>query len=309
MRGHRRRVLYEDALKHLYNCEIDGHSPTLQSLAGQLNSSIDATARVVSSLEGKRLLEFKGEVFELTKKGREYAVHVVRAHRLWEAYLAEETGLAEIEWHGQAERQEHKLSPAQADELAAQLGNPKYDPHGDPIPQTAGTAKAAVGISALRMESGDKGRIVHLEDEPESVYARLVQLRIHRGMEIQVLSRTGETLSFLIEDRKIELDSVAAANITVEPVEDEGTDFSSVRRLSELHPGDQGEVVIVSRAARAVERRRFMDLGILPGTIVEAELTGPGGDPSAYRIRGALIALRREQADHIFVNPVQRTAA
>jgi Fe2+ transport system protein FeoA len=46
----------------------------------------------------------------------------------------------------------------------------------------------------------------------------------------------------------------------------------------------------------------MMDLGILPGTIIEAELESPGGDPTAYRIRGALIALRREQAELIRIN-------
>jgi Fe2+ transport system protein FeoA len=53
----------------------------------------------------------------------------------------------------------------------------------------------------------------------------------------------------------------------------------------------------------------MMDLGILPGTTISAETVSPGGDPTAYRIRGALIALRREQADLIRINPPQEATA
>jgi DtxR family Mn-dependent transcriptional regulator len=72
-------------------------------------------------------------------------------------------------------------------------------------------------------------------------------------------------------------------------------------RLSSLMPGEAGEVAGISRACHGPERRRLMDLGILPGTPIEAEMSSPSGDPTAYRVRGALIALRREQADLIHV--------
>ena len=76
-------------------------------------------------------------------------------------------------------------------------------------------------------------------------------------------------------------------------------------RLTCLAPGDAAEVVGISRACRGPERRRFMDLGILPGTQIRAEMRSPGGDPTAYIIRGALIALRREQSDLIKVKRVE----
>jgi Fe2+ transport system protein FeoA len=50
------------------------------------------------------------------------------------------------------------------------------------------------------------------------------------------------------------------------------------------------------------QRRRLLDLGLVPGTLVEAELSGAGGDPVAYRIRGALIALRKDQSRWIQVD-------
>ena len=62
-----------------------------------------------------------------------------------------------------------------------------------------------------------------------------------------------------------------------------------------------GRVLNIARTSRGSERRRFMDLGILPGTVITAEIASPSGDPTAYRIRDALIALRREQAELIRV--------
>jgi len=60
---------------------------------------------------------------------------------------------------------------------------------------------------------------------------------------------------------------------------------------------------------RKHERRRLMDLGILPGTLIEAVLRSPGGDPTAYRVRGALIALREEQSRWIYISRNVQEAA
>ena len=74
----------------------------------------------------------------LTPDGRREALRVIRIHRLWERYLADETGLDAREWHAHAERREHGTSDQQAEALAATLGHPRYDPHGDPIPTPSG---------------------------------------------------------------------------------------------------------------------------------------------------------------------------
>jgi len=60
-------------------------------------------------------------------------------------------------------------------------------------------------------------------------------------------------------------------------------------------------VVGIAAGCRGPERRRLLDLGVIPGTVVAAEMRSPAGDPVAYRIRGALVALRREQADLIHI--------
>ena len=72
-------------------------------------------------------------------------------------------------------------------------------------------------------------------------------------------------------------------------------------RLSELKPGQKATVRAVSLTLPTHERRRLMDLGILPGVVIEAVMRSAGGDPTAYQIRGTLIALRQEQSRWIQV--------
>lgn len=75
--------------------------------------------------------------------------------------------------------------------------------------------------------------------------------------------------------------------------------------LNGLGIGEQGEVVNISNDCQDKARHRLLDLGILPGTMMTAELVSPSGDPTAYRVRGSLIALRREQACWITVKRIK----
>lgn len=146
------RILFEDALKHLYKCEADQVQASVQSLAGQLGVSVDRTAQILSDLQEHGLVELTGETFPLTTSGREYGLHMVRAHRLWERYLADRTGVSEIEWHGRAEIREHEISPEQADRLWAKLGYPTHDPHGDPLTLGEGDFPQIPGMTLLSLD-------------------------------------------------------------------------------------------------------------------------------------------------------------
>ena len=76
----------------------------------------------------------------------------------------------------------------------------------------------------------------------------------------------------------------------------------SLRRLSSLALNEVAVVSDISPACRGPERRRLLDLGLVPGTTVKAEFASPAGDPVAYRVRGALIALRAQQAEMIHIH-------
>jgi len=300
-----RQVQREDALKHIHRCQRHGRTPTLEGLAGATQVSTNDAAELLSELERHDLVQLEGESFRLTPRGRDYALHIIRAHRLWERYLADETGFAREEWHDRADRAEHSLSPADVDELASELGNPTHDPDGDPIPTAEGTMVPHGGQPLTAMPLDVPVRIVHLEDEPEAIYAQLVAEGLGPGMEARVLELSARRVRFWANGDEHILAPIVAANISVLPVPsivleaDEPGD-----KMSSLQPGEQGEVIGISRAISGNQRRRFLDLGILPGTIITAEIRSPGGDPTAYRIRDALFALRREQADMITIRKV-----
>ncbi|HEY80723.1 MAG TPA: DtxR family transcriptional regulator [Caldilineae bacterium] len=298
------RVLREDALKYLYTHELEGRAVTLQSLAGEMGVSLDQAAQLLGEMTQLGLMETHDGAYALTPTGREVAVQVLRAHRLWERYLSEHSGYSEEEWHARADQAEHLLAPDEVDALAQQLGDPRFDPHGDPIPTAAGETPRLETKPLTHLNPGDLARIIHLEDQPELVYAQLVAEGLHPGMEILVVDKTPQRVRFLSRGNEHVLAPILAANVFVTPIpkeQAEGAIHPWGETLTSLHPGEEAEIVAVSRTMHPAERHRLLDLGVLPGARVRAEFESPLGEPVAYFIRGALIALRNDQAEKIFV--------
>jgi DtxR family Mn-dependent transcriptional regulator len=150
---------------------------------------------------------------------------------------------------------------------------------------------------------------VHIEDEPEELYAQLVAEGISPGMFARLSENSSKRVRFWVGDEEHVLAPIVAANISVVPVPEQNVQKVPVGiPLNTLQPGEQGQVVALSPRLRGADRRRMMDLGILPGTTIDVEMTSPSGDPTAYLVRGALIALRAEQAQLIQVESKDHTA-
>lgn len=297
------RVQIEDALKHLYHGSESGVPGTVESIAGALQITCDVAAHLAQRLERRALVVARGTGFDLTDDGRLYALQVIRTHRLWEHYLAQETGVAEQDWHARADRVEHQLTATEANALSARLGYPAFDPHGDPIPTSSGNMRTPAGQLLSTLRAGRVARVVHIEDEPESTYRELRAAHLELGMIVHVLASSADGVQVDTGVSQCRLSPLVAANVTVEPLPDEAAGQLCTRRLSSLAAGQQAVVTSISPACRGVERRRLLDLGLVPGTRVTAEFKSPAGDPVAYRVRGALIALRHQQADMICVEP------
>ncbi|RME96341.1 MAG: DNA-binding protein [Verrucomicrobia bacterium] len=304
------RVLAEDALKHLCHCELERREPTLASLAGALQITLARAAEVVRDLHRRRLVRHAEGCLHLTNDGRRYGMNVIRAHRLWERHLADQTGVAEAEWHEAAEEAEHQLTPEQTEALAASLGRPLLDPHGDPIPTAEGEVRTPPGQTLETGRPGQTFRIAHIEDEPANLYAQLMASGLYVGQELQVTENQPDRITFWADGREHRLAPVAANSVTVTPAEPAVARTARVgRALHELEPGQEAVIRDIAPACRGVERRRFLDLGILPGTRIRAEFRSPSGDPTAYRVRDTLIALRRDQARWILIDPVPESAS
>ncbi len=188
------------------------------------------------------------------------------------------------------------------------MGNPVYDPHGDPIPTAGGEIAPRRGLPLSAVLEGDMAAIIHIEDEPEDLYAQLSGEGLYLGLRVRVTEVTDDHIRFMADGRIVDLPPLVAGNVFVVPLAAQQEMEGPYESLADLGQRESGKVVRISPACRGLERRRFMDLGILPGTVIEMETRSPGGDPTAFRIRGALIALRREQAAQIQITREMETA-
>jgi DtxR family Mn-dependent transcriptional regulator len=303
------KVLGEDALKFIFETNARGHKPTLQEVAGILRLNGPQAERLMQAMQDQDFIQVEEGALRLTQEGERYALRVIRAHRLWERYLAEESGYQAAEWHTQAELYEHRLSPEEANSLSARLGHPTHDPHGDPIPTRSGEWVDPGGIALASLSPGETARITHIEDEPECVYDQLIAQGLYPGLEIQILEKSTQGIRFQANRTELALASLLAGNVSVIPIPQKIEIEAQVGDpLSVLRPGERGRVVSISPGCHGPERRRLMDLGILPDTLITAELKSPSGDPTAYRIRGALIAIRKDQASLIRIQPAHEQA-
>ena len=296
--GERERI--EDALKHVYDCEYLGSVASIQSLAGALERGTSQIAELTERLEAMGLVRTEEAGLRLTSEGRSYALRIIRIHRLWETYLADRTGFEEAEWHGEADRREHKTSAAQLQQMIRATGNPRFDPHGDPIPTDQGEVPSRRGEPLSDLAPGSIAVIVHVEDEPEAIYAQLRAQNIRIHQRVAVLDKSPQRIRIEIDGDIQVMAPIVAANVWVTPLPVD-TPAERTDRLSSLRIGESRKVVGISPACQGLQRRRLLDLGLVPGTEITAVMQSPTSDPTGYRIRGAVIALRRQQADLVQV--------
>jgi DtxR family Mn-dependent transcriptional regulator len=295
----RQREQVEDALKHLHACEWRGSHATLDSLCGALRLSAANAVDLLTQMEQGGLLRTSTDGLRLTPEGERMALAIIRAHRLLERYLADEARMPLAQVHTEAERREHELSPAAIDAMDAALGYPSIDPHGDPIPSASGELARRDWQPLPAWPTGTLARIVHLEDEPPSVFAQIAAMGLRPGQIVQVIESNAQRLVLSDGNLTHTLAPIVAANIFV--VADNSQALAAVKRLSSLKPGQQATVYALVESLQGFTRRRLLDLGMTPGARITAEMTSMFRDPMAYRVRGTLIALRREQADLVLI--------
>lgn len=296
-----RRVQLEDALKYLYDCEYKGAACTLENLSENLDVSKEKAGVLSRRLQSLELITSENGTFLLTDTGRSYALRVIRMHRVWERYLADTTGLPHTEWHKQADYLEHTVSNEDIDRLAASIGNPAFDPHGDPIPSAAGELPRFKGTPLNELKEGDAARITHIEDEPVEVYQQLTAEGLYPGLQIYVLKSDKNKITFAADGEERTLIPQFAQSVTVELLTGKDLAPAKQERLSSLEIGEKAEVVGISLNFQGQQRRRLMDLGIVPGQRISAIIQSASGDPVGYRVLGTTIGIRKSQAEQIFI--------
>jgi DtxR family Mn-dependent transcriptional regulator len=303
-RSARQREQVEDALKHLLDREQQGRHASPESLAGTLSLPRLKATRLIADMESQNLLETRGAEIHLTAEGERWAMHILRAHRLWERYLADEARMPLSQIHTAAHRREHSFTDAQLDELSAALGHPTRDPHGDPIPTRDGKMPVVEITPVTAWQHDAPARIMHIEDEPAIAYEQIFAVGLRLGQVIRVIERTPQRIVLSDGETEYRLAPTVAANIGVTPLAEGEIAKADAIPLAKLTQDQRAEILALDSAVQGFTRRRFLDLGLTPGTLIYPELGNFFGEPRAYRVRGTLIALRKDQAAQIWVKPV-----
>ena len=181
----------ENYAKAIYALEARSSEPvTTNAIADRLGVTPASASAMVKKLSERGLVaheRYRGVA--LTDAGRRVALEVVRHHRLLETYLAEHLGVPWDRVHEEAEALEHVLSEDLESRIAAKLGNPTHDPHGDPIPAADLTIDEGDTRSVASLEVGDRGRFVRVSDSDPDMLRYLDRRGLRLGDELEVLER------------------------------------------------------------------------------------------------------------------------
>ncbi len=181
----------ENYLKAIYHlAEQSGDSVSTNAIADMLNTRAASVTDMIKRLSGKGILSYqKYKGVYVSEEGRKAALQVIRKHRLWETFLVEKLKFNWDEVHDVAEQLEHIKSPLLIKRLDEFLGYPKYDPHGDPIPDEHGEYKSKPQAPVSSCETGQSVIVVSVQDDSPAFLQYLDKIGTYIGARIKVLDK------------------------------------------------------------------------------------------------------------------------
>ena len=178
----------ENYIKTIYSLSKSNNSNiSTSSIAEMLQTKASSVTDMLKKLSNKGLViyeKYKG--VQLTREGEVVAVKIIRKHRLWECFLVDKLNFKWDEVHEMAEQLEHLKAPELVNRLDAFLGHPKYDPHGDPIPDAKGNIEDHTEVVLFEMKNTEKGIVVGVKDSSSDFLKYLDKLKLGIGTEVQV---------------------------------------------------------------------------------------------------------------------------
>jgi DtxR family Mn-dependent transcriptional regulator len=199
----------QDYAKAVYALEgRAGAAVSTNDLAARLGVTAGSVSAMVRKLAEVGIVEhepYRG--VRLTDRGRRLALEVLRHHRLLELFLAEELGMSWDRVHDEAEVLEHVLSEDLERLIAARLGDPRVDPHGDPIPTPEFEIDERQTASLEELPAGAVGRFARVSDSDPEMLRYLSQQGIEIGDRIEVTGRQpfGGPVFMRVQDRELPL--------------------------------------------------------------------------------------------------------
>jgi len=214
----RAQMVPQQLVEDVLSCVLragDGHPTLAEVQARVVESRPEAIAKAVRALTRQNLMEEENGRLKLTETGKREAQRVLRAHRLWEAYL-EHVGTPETEIHAKAHQLEHVHDPAAVDYIDDKLGHPLRDPHGSEIPVDRDTVAPGKLVKVSQLREGHRATIVSV-----GPIAANDLLKPGTSVRLGPRQQNGNMWTVELTDgRKIALPHAAADAVTVEVQEE-----------------------------------------------------------------------------------------
>ena len=201
---------------HLSASSQDGVSTN--SIAENLNTKASSVTEMLKKLSEKSLIVYKKyQGAQLKELGRKTALKIIRKHRLWEVFLVEKLNFKWDEVHDIAEQLEHIQSEKLTNQLDKFLDFPTHDPHGDPIPNTAGFIKFTPKLKLSDLNIGETWKFIGVRDSSSTFLKYLYKRKISLGCNIKVLHQEDfdQSLHIGLDDTNLTISIKSASNLYI----------------------------------------------------------------------------------------------
>ena len=183
-------VSEENYIKSIYHLQQDTGLVNTNSLAAEMQTKAASVTDMLKKLAAKKILQYeKYKGFKLTENGKKVALTVVRKHRLWEYFLVEKLGFEWDKVHDIAEELEHISSSELIEKLQQFLGNPSFDPHGDPIPDSNGKIPKLSQQNLAVLPLGKTALVSSVSNQSPQMLEMLKHYNIAIGTSIKLLKK------------------------------------------------------------------------------------------------------------------------
>ena len=197
----------ENYLKSIYKlCESSTEGASTNAIAEKLETKAAAVTEMLKKLSAQKLVNYKKyHAVTLTAKGKKAALGIIRNHRLWEVLLVNKLDFKWNEVHDMAEQLEHIKSEELINRLDIFLGSPKFDPHGDPIPDKKGEIVKSESTPLNEVKVGDKAIITGVAEHSTEFLAYLneVKLTLNQKVKIKNVIDFDQSMQLLINNNKL----------------------------------------------------------------------------------------------------------
>lgn len=209
----------EDYLSTMYKHRDASGAIKSNQIADRLNISGAAVTDMLKKLSREGYVDYKKyKGIRLTRIGEEYAMNMVRRHRIWEVFLHQVVGIPWDKVHSEAENLEHSSSDELINRLEEMLDFPEFDPHGDPIPDKEGNLPEQKNYKSLsRIRSGMKVIVTKVNDFDSGFlkYISKMGIGLNKVIEVKEVLKFDGSMLIEIDGKEFSVSNKLAANIFV----------------------------------------------------------------------------------------------